>query len=150
MSDPNYYRFYECNLDCYKLKAEKEFRCPKCMLGEVTTDKVTSKEFVLSPSYIETHNGFFSMNTTHTFTPAELECLGSRNCSGELTLFLNNDVYASCTLCVVVKAGGVILQTLIYQRVGNYTSISLAASGNNNLILTCDPAAEVRWIFRGI
>lgn len=150
MSDPNYYRFYECNLDCYKLKAEKEFRCPKCILGDVDADKVTTKEIVLKPSYIETYNGYFPLSTTHTFTSTELECLGETSCSGELTLFLNNGEYATTILSVVVKVAGVIIQNLIYQRVGNYTSVSMSSSNNDKVIVTCEPASEVRWIFRGI
>ena len=147
--DPNYYRFYECNLDCYKLKAEKEFRCPKCILGAVEAQSLSTGSLTLSPSSVKTYNGFFPLGTTHTFTSTQLPPLANRECNGEMTLYLNNDLYVNVTLSVIVKSSGTILQVLVYQRVGNYTSVEMAISGNS-VVLTCSPAATVRWIYRGI
>lgn len=147
MTDPNFYREYECNIDCPKLKASKRFRCPDCILGNVTADslKVTS----INQSGITTITGSSAFGTVHTITPTQLPNLGNKECNGEITFNLNNDTYVNTSLAVIVKTKGVILQTLIYQRVGNFTSVVLSYSGNN-LVLTVSPAGTCRWIFRGI
>lgn len=149
MTDTNYYRFYECNLECYKLKATKEFRCAKCELGAAKADSMTLGSLVNSPSGILTYNGISALNTTHNFTSAQIPSLANRDCNGEFTLFLNNDLYINVTTAIIVKSANTILQTLVYQRVGNYTTCDLTFSGNT-VILTCSPAAVVRWIYRGI
>jgi hypothetical protein len=149
MTDPNFYRFYECNLDCYKLKAEKEFRCPKCELGDATATSVTTNELILSPGYIHTYTGLSPLGTTHTITSTQLPLLANRSMNGDITFYLNNDVYVNVTMGAVVKAANTVLQTLLYQRVGNFTSVDFSTSGGN-LVLTVSPAAEVRWVYRGI
>lgn len=145
--DPNFYRFYECNLDCYKLKAEKEFRCPKCILGSVTASSIDTTSLTLNGIHMICGSSPFG--TTHTITPTELPLLNNRSMNGEISFYLNNDVYVNVTMGVVVKANGTILQTLVYQRVGNFISVQFTSSGNN-LVLTINPGATMKWIYRGI
>jgi hypothetical protein len=145
--DSNHYRFYECNINCYKFKALKELRCPKCILGEVEATSVETTTLTLNG--ISMICGLFSLGTVHTITSAQLPLLANRSLNGEINFYLNNDVYVNFTMGAVVKAANTVLQTLIYQRVGNFTSVELTTSGGN-LVLTVSPAAEVRWMFRGI
>lgn len=89
------------------------------------------------------------MSTSHTITPAKLPVLGNRECSGSIEFYLNNDVYVNVTMGAIVKAAGTILQTLVYQRLGNFTSVEMTFSGND-IVLTCSPQATCRWTFKGI
>lgn len=148
MTDPNFYRKYECNIECYKLKADKAFRCDKCLLGTVEADSVTT-DMLAYTGGIKNYTGSFALNTVHTITPALLPPLGNRECNGDITLYLNNDLYVNVTMGAIVKSAGAILQTLLYQRVGNFTSVTMTFSGNN-VILTVSPAATCKWIYRGI
>lgn len=147
--DPNNYRFYECNLDCYKLKAEKEFRCPKCYIGSAEINSLTYGTLVTTPSYIKIYNGYSALATTHNFTSTQIPSLANRDCNGEFTMFLNNDLYVNVTTAIIVKSANVILQTLVYQRVGNYTTVDMTFSGNT-VTVTCSPAAVIRWVYRGM
>jgi hypothetical protein len=149
MSDPNFYRKYECNIECYKMKASKKFRCATCELGDAQADSLTTSNLVLSPGLILTYTGLFPLSSTHVLTPTLLPVLGNRECNGEITLYMNNDIYVNVTMAAIVKAAGSILQTLVYQRVGNFTSIDVSFSGNN-VTITINPAATCRWIYRGI
>jgi hypothetical protein len=69
--------------------------------------------------------------------------------NGDLTLYINNNLYVNVTMGAVVKAGGTILQTIVYQRVGNFVSVDMTYSGNT-IIVTTNPASAINWIFRGI
>ena len=93
--------------------------------------------------------GSSTFGTVHTITPVQLPNLGNSECNGELTFYLNNDTYVNVSLSLIVKTKGAILQTLLYQRVGNFVTTNLTFSGNN-IILTISPGATCRWIFRGI
>jgi hypothetical protein len=149
MTDPNLYRKYECNIHCYKMKASKEFRCAKCEADELHAGVLDVDKLCLTPGDVCMYSGSFPMGTTHTITPTQLTVLSNRQCSGSIEFYLNNDVYVNLTMGGVVKASNTILQTLVYQRIGNFTSVELTSSGNN-LVLTCNPQATCRWTFRGI
>lgn len=149
MSDENAYRRYECNIQCYKMKASKEFRCAKCEAAELYAGKLEVDKLCLMPGNICMYSGSFPMGITHTISQNELPLLANRQCSGSIEFYLNNDLYVNLTMGAVVKAGGVILQTLLYQRVGNFTSVELNPSGNS-IVLTCNPQGTCRWVFRGI
>jgi len=147
--DPNFYRKYECNIECYKLKADKCFRCDKCLLGTVEAESATVGSLAYA-SGIKTYSGSFDvLSTTHTLTPTILPVLGRQSCAGEITFYLNNTLYIGVSMAAIVKSGGAILQTLLYQRVGNFVSVVLSFSGND-VILTVSPAATCRWVYRGI
>lgn len=141
--DPNFYRKYECNIECYKLKADKCFRCEKCLLGSVEADSIMYK------GGVKTYSGNSSLNTVHTITSLELPVLGNVMCSGEITFYLNNDAYVNVTMGAIVKSNAAILQTLLYQRVGNFVSVEISFSGNN-VLLTTSPASICYWVYRGI
>jgi hypothetical protein len=150
MSDPNVYRVYECNISCPKIKGAKELRCPKCQFDAATiTDLTISNSLLFSDNGVQMISGSFPTSTTHTFTSTELPCLGEASCNGELSLYLNNDIYANVTMAAIVRAKSVTLQALIYQRVGNFTSVEMAISGNN-IVVTCSPQATCKWLFRGV
>lgn len=149
-SDYNVYRKFNANISCPKLKATKEFRCPQCYLGEVEVETLSvTGHLAFHDSNIKMYSGSFPMSTTHTLTPTQLPCLGESSCNGELSLYLNNDVYANVTMAAIVRASSTTIQALIYQRVGNFTSVEMAISGNN-IVVTCNPQAKCNWIFRGV
>jgi hypothetical protein len=148
MSDPNFYREYECNINCPKIKASKIFRCPDCRLGAVTADSLTADSISFSGG-IAMYTGSSPFGTTHTITPTQLPVLGNRQCNGEITFYLNNDLYVSVTMGAIVKSKNTILQTLLYQKIGNFTSVTLSFSGNN-VILTINPGGTCKWVYRGI
>jgi hypothetical protein len=149
MSDPNYYRKYECNLETYNIKARTKLRCTSCELGAASADSMNCSTLLFSKGGISTYSGTSNLATSHAFTSTNLPPLGNRDCNGELTFYLNNDVYVSVSMGIVVKSNNTILQTLVYQRVGNFTTIDLSFSGNT-VTLTASPAAVVRWVYRGI
>lgn len=144
MSDPNFYRFYESNLEAYKIKADKEFRCAKCELGEATATSLTTTSLTLGG--VSHYSGTSALSTTHTIS---VPAMSNRNCQGELTCYLKNDTYAAVVMTILVKAAGVVNYTLLYQNVGNFTSVGVSSSGNN-VVLTCSPIATLTWVFRGI
>lgn len=133
------YRKYECNLETYYLKALKGSE-----LANVSVDSL-----VLSPSGIKTFNGLSVLSTTHTFTSTNLPPLAGSECAGEMTFYMNNSPYVSVNMAIIAKSANTILQTLLYQKVGNFTTTTLTFSGNT-ITLTCSPAATVTWVFRGI
>lgn len=167
--DPNFYRYYDCNLQCPKMKA-RELRCPR--IGNVLYVNDTSVEvkgdllvsgnltvtgdlhisgFVHEPSGIRVYNGTLPFATTHYITAAMLPVLNNTYCNGELSLYMNNgDSYANVTLAAIIKVGGVLSQTLVFQRVGNFTSVEMYASGTNAIQILVNPGATIRWIYRGI
>jgi len=147
MSDPNYYREYDCNIECYKMKASKFFRCTKCELGSAKADSLDVATLKIGPIY--TYTGSSDFGTTHTITSTQLPLLANAQCNGDVTFYLNNDLYVGVSMGAIVKSKGTILQTLLYQNVGNFTSVALSFSGNN-VILTVSPGATCKWIFRGI
>lgn len=143
------YRSYECNICCPKLKALKSLECTTCNLGRASAVSLTTGSLTFGNTGVEMHTGFSPLATTHVFTSTELPPLANRECNGEITFYLNNDLYVNVTMAAVVKSAGAILQTVIYQRVGNYTSVDLTFSGNV-VTLTVNPPANCRWIWRGI
>lgn len=149
MTDSNFYRKYECNIHCYKIKASKEFRCGKCEADELNADVLTTGKLCLTPGDICTYSGSFPMGTTHTITSTQLPLLANRQCNGSIEFYLNNDLYVNVTMGAIVKANNAILQTLVFQRIGNFTSVQMTPSGNT-VVLTCNPQATVKWVFRGI
>lgn len=149
MSDPNFYRFYESNISCYKMKASKEFRCAKGEADELHAGTLNADELCLSSGGVCMYSGTFPFSTTHTITPTMLPLLANRQCSGTIEFYLNNDLYVNVTMGAIVKAGDSILQTIVYQRIGNFTTADMTFSGNN-VTLTCSPAATCKWVFRGI
>jgi hypothetical protein len=94
-------------------------------------------------------NGSMPLSTTHIFTSTNLPVLANNTCNGEISAYLNNGVYVNVTMGVIVKSGGTILQTLVYQRVGNLLSVDMTFSGNT-VTLTTNPATTCSWIYRGI
>jgi hypothetical protein len=146
MSDPNFYRKYECNLESYNIKALTKLRCAACELGNAQCDSLS-----YSPSGIKTYNGEFSMSASYLFNFINLPPLLNSACNGELTLFLNNGLYANVTSAIIIKTGGTILQSLIYQRVGNFDSVVMyITAGGNEIMVDVTPAAVCKWIYRGI
>lgn len=148
MSDPNFYREYECNIECPKLKASKQLRCGKCTATSIEAGSVSAGTYTFTNG-IKFYTGSLPFGTVHTITPSALPPLGATECAGEMTFYLNNDLYVNVTMGAVVKSRGVMLQTLLYQRVGNFTSVELTFSGNN-VILTISPGGTCKWIYRGI
>lgn len=149
MADPNFYRYYECNIECPKLKASKHLRCDQCTATSIASTSISSETYDFG-SGIKTYTGFSPFGTVHTITSAELPPLSGLECAGEITFFLsNNDTYINVAMASIVKAKGTILQTLLYQKVGNFTSAVLTNSGNN-IVLTIAPGGTCKWIYRGI
>lgn len=146
MSDPYFYREYECNISAPYLKGRKGIRTPKIESQDITTGSLNAEH--LSMSGVHVYSGTFPFGTTFTFTPAILECLGEESCNGELSLYLNNDAYVNVTMAVIVRAKRTTLQALIYQRIGNFTSVESSISGNN-VVFTVNPGATCSWVFRG-
>lgn len=145
--DPNFYREYDCNIECYKLKASKHLRCGKCTATSIDTDSISADVYDLSG--VKLYSGSSPFGTTHTITSAQLPVLGNAQCNGDITFYLNNDLYVNVSMAVIVKSKGTILQTLLYQNVGNFTSVTLTFSGNN-VILTVSPGATCKWVYKGI
>jgi hypothetical protein len=149
MTDTNFYRKYECNIHCYKMKASKEFRCAKCEADEIHAGLLEADKLCLTPGNVCMYSGTSPLGTTHTITSTQLPLLANRQCNGSIEFYLNNDLYVNVTMGAIVKANNTILQTLVYQRVGNFTSVEMTPSGNS-IILTCNPQAVCKWVFRGI
>ena len=147
MTDPCFYREYECNLSAPYVRGWKAVKTPRLEATDVKATDVTTSH--LHMTGISMYAGSFPFGTTFTFTPAILECLGETSCNGELSLYFNNDTYVNVTMAVIVRAKSTTLQALIYQRVGNFVSVESSISGNN-VVFTVSPGATCSWIFRGI
>ena len=122
--DPNFYRTYECNIQCPKLSATQKFRCPNCKVDTLEADSVTTTSFTMNG--VETHAGSFPLSTTHVFTSTELPVLANRQCNGEFVFYLNNDLYVGVGMTALVKSAGSILQVLLYQKLRNFTTVNVS------------------------
>lgn len=149
MSDPFSYREYACNIKAPYIKAYKCLKSPRCECDTAQVGTLSVGNIERSGTQIKEITGSFPLSTTHTFTSAQLPCLGETECNGDITLYMNNDVYANVCFGAIVRAKSTNIKALIYQRVGNFDSVDMAISGNN-VVVTCSPAATCRWIFRGI
>lgn len=147
MSDPCFYREYECNLSAPYVRGWKAVKTPRLEATNVVATNINVANIEMTG--IKMFSGTFPFGTTFTFTPSILECLGETSCNGELSLYLNNDSYVNVTMAVIVRAQSTTLQALVYQRVGNFTSVESSISGNN-VIFTVSPGATCSWVFRGI
>lgn len=136
MSDPNFYREYECNLSAPYVRGKKA----------VKTQRVECTSLYLGNLKLLT--GEFPLSTTHTLTPTQLPCLGEKECNGELSLYLNNEAYVNVTMAVIVRAEYTTLQALVYQRVGNFVTVD-AKIVDNNVVIATNPASTCTWVFRG-
>lgn len=131
--------------ECYRNPFANAIGCqPHC---EVPTTPIPTNSYEFL-SGVWFYSGSFKMGTTHIITSVELPLLNNSSLSGDITFYLKNGLYVNVTMGAIVKAGGVILQALAYQRVGNYTSVDLTVSGNT-IVLTTNPASTVKWLFRG-
>lgn len=182
MSDPNFYRYYDCNIQCPKMKA-RTMRADTLLAssidatdiesqslttntleattitagsintdaisGDLAIDKLEADEICSTPGDVCFYSGSSALASTHTITSSQLPKLANPNLSGTMTLFVQNDVYINTTMAAVVKVQGTISKTLVYQRVGNYSSVDMTSSGNN-LVITTSPASRLRWIFMGV
>lgn len=148
MSDPCFYRYSESNLSAPYMKATKAVKAPLVKATTLEADKLNVTSLNMTSAGIVTYTGSFPISTTHTFTSTQLPPLGNQSANGELTLYLNNDTYAQVAMAVVIRTRGATLQALIYQNVGNFTSVASTISGNN-VVITVSPAATCSWIYRG-
>lgn len=149
MSDPNFYRKYECNIDCYKLKATKNLRCTECSLGDATADSLSVSKLYMQPGNVLTYSGSSSIKGTHTITSSVLPVLANTSCNGHITFYLNNDLYVGVAMGVILKSKGTILQTIVYQKISNFTFIGMQISGSNVQLITI-PNSEIKWVYTGI
>lgn len=130
---------------------------PKLKCGTIECDRLyaasVSQNVTNEPSGIVTYNGVFPYNTTFTFTSSEIPSLANNSCNGELILYMNDNTnsYANISLGYIVKVNNTFLSTstALSQRYGNYNSVTLTTSGNT-LIITVNPGAICRWIYRGV
>lgn len=129
---------------------------PKLKCGTIECDRLyaasVSQNVTYEPSGIVTYNGSFSYSKTFTFTSTEIPSLTNSSCSGELTLYLydNTGNYINLTISYIIKIAGSISSTgsTIAQRYGNFTSITMTVS-DNTVLITVDPGANCKWVYRG-
>ena len=133
------YRYYNCNI-----------QCPKFIASEIQGDKVSFNSYD-NGIVLETGE-FTTSGTSFTITPA---CLTQANCCGELTVYFKNATlfYSHIAMILVTKTNGVIADTnvVLYQNLGNITSVTAAKSGNTGvtITLTSGQSCFAKWIFRG-
>lgn len=145
------YREYNCNLGAPYIRAKKALKSTSLQTGAIDASSIdvsgaiTANQLELADG-LKIYSGTSSLNTTHTLT---IPALAKRLCRGEITLYLDNEPYVNLSMMVVVKIGGIMQTPTLYQRVGNYTSVSAVASGDN-IIVTTSPASNLTWSFRGI
>lgn len=133
------YRYYNCNI-----------QCPKFIASEIQGDKVSFNSYD-NGIVLETGE-FTTSGTSFTITPA---CLAQANCCGELTVYFKNATlfYSHISMILVTKTNGVIADTnvVLYQNLGNITSVTAVKSGNTGvtITLTSGQSCFAKWIFRG-
>lgn len=141
LGDPNY-RWYNCNIQAPRIKCDQ--------LDATKVNAVT-----LGQNGISMYSGFKSSSTTHVFSVTDIPSLDLDNMSGELSLYLLNTAanVSNVTMSGITRVndtfptGG----TVIYQRIGNFTSVELSfSSANKTVTFTVSPAAECRWFYRGV
>lgn len=138
-----FYRFYECNLEAPYMKA-RTFTADELQVASLLASGLTIK-----PGNVLMYSGSSALGTTHTITSSELPLLANRSMCGTLNLFLNNTPYTSVVMAAVAKTNGALVQTQLYQNIGNMTSVALTISGNN-IVLTTSPEVRCQWIFMGV
>jgi hypothetical protein len=133
LGDPHYV-YYPCNIQCHKIKCDE------------ITPLVINGSFTFGNGVTQIC-GVKSMNTVHTFTSSDIPALAKSICSGELTLYLQNEgsSVSNVTMSAVVKNGGTTTVTL-FQRIGNMTSVEVSTT---DIVFTCNPAVKCYWIWRG-
>ena len=141
LGDANY-RWYNCNIQAPRIKCDQ-------------LDATTINVATLGDDGISTHSGYKASSTTHVFSSSDIPSLDQQNMAGELSLYLLNTSanVSNVTMSGITRVnysfptGGVV----IYQRIGNFTSVEVAFNNTTNPVTyTCDPAAECRWFYRGI
>lgn len=141
MSDPLFYRDYECNLSAPFIKGTKAVKTPSLQATDVSTT-------TFSLAGVKFYTGTFANATTFTFTSTQLPPMANQQCNGEISLYFNNDAYVHVSMAVLLRAKGANQQALIYQNVGNLTSVATTVN-TNSVVFTISPAATCSWIFRG-
>lgn len=141
LGDPNY-RWYNCNLQAPRIKCDQ-------------VDATTANFTTFGPNGIRMYSGIKSSSTTHTFTSADIPELANTTMTGELTLYLTNKEanVSNVTMTAITKANSTFPTggTVLYQRVGNFTSVEFTTSdANKSITFTISPAAACTWIFRGV
>lgn len=134
------YRYYNCNI-----------QCPKFISNEIQADKVS---FASYANDVKLEVGEV-VNAVTSFIVSPM-CLSLPNCCGELTLYLKNETlfYAHVVMILVSKSNGTIpaSNVVMYQNVGNLTSITAAPSGTTGVLVTLPTGmpCTAKWIYRGI
>ena len=140
LGDGNY-RWYNCNL-----------QAPKIKTSAIDTDILNYTHIGLNGPRV--YSGYKSMSTTHTFSVTDIPSFQMTNMSGELTVYMVNNASNSSNVTMIgitrsantFPAGG----TVWYQRIGNFTSVTVTAPVNGtSVIITVNPASECRWVYRG-
>lgn len=145
-----FYRTHECNISAPYVRGVKGVSTSKLQADDVSTQSIEVADAItFTDAGVKIYTGNFPLSATHTFTSSQLPPLGNLAANGELVLYLNNDIYANVSMAALVRAKGTTIQALIYQRVGNFTSVEMSVVGNN-VVVTCSPAATCNWMYRGI
>lgn len=141
LGDPNY-RWHNCNLQAPRIKCDQ-------------LDATIATFTTFGPNGIRMYSGVKSSSTTHTFTSTDIPELDNNLMTGELTLYLTNASAnaSNVSMTGITRAGNVFPSngTVIYQNIGNFTSVEFATSNaNKSITFTVNPAAKCTWIFRGV
>lgn len=134
--DPEY-RYYNCNIQCPKLKTNT-FQADNLVIASY------------SPSGIKLLNGLIPFGTVLTISP---DALLESNACGELSVYLKNigTSVVAVMMITVTKSNGVITKVNPYQTVGNLTSSAVdIGSDQKSVKITISPGAKGSWLWRGI
>lgn len=111
---------------------------------------VTSNGLCLEPGDVCMLSGSFPIGTVFNITAQHLSPLQNENCAGTMTLYFENAPRMGIAMASFVKVNGVITQSLVYQTIGNMTSITMIPSNSEeDLTVIVSPAARLRWVFIG-
>lgn len=138
LGDPNY-RWYNCNLQAPHIKCRNLY-----------ADSVNMNNSTDTSSGIVTNTGFKRMSTTHTFTTTDIPHLSNAGLAGEFTCYMQNHSSdrMSTAMAGLTKVNNKTVCN-IYQRLGNFTTITSTTTNADSFIVTVSPPADCRWIFRG-
>lgn len=134
-----WYRYYNCNIQCPRIKCEM-----------LSTSQIGIVDGLMFGSvFMETGDAGFG--EAFNISP---QCLSNNNCCGELTCYIKNDATSdvSVVMIAVAKSKGVIATPTVYQRVGTYGLVtsSVLSTTTVRVILPTSLQGQCYWIWRGI
>lgn len=130
MTDPNFYRFYECNIQCPKMKA-REIRCSRLIIDQC----------------VQSYGGCDSNVSRYYITSDDLPPLNG-NISGRLIVYMRDSQKGGYVEVYLSFINGALAITPISTMIFN-ASTSLSISGGR-ILVDLGSVGDIAWKYNGL